>query len=118
MISAFLVATASFALATPATAADFPRNFLWGTASSGFQSEAGGSPANVDKRSDWYAFTSDPDLIAEDVVSGDDIADGAKAAWNWAGDRLSDIGDGAKSLVEDAGSVLSSGAKKLGGLFS
>lgn len=54
------------------------------------------------------------------VVSqwGDDIADGAKAAWDWTGDRLSDIGDGAKSLVEDAGSVLSSGAKKLGGLFS
>lgn len=54
------------------------------------------------------------------VVSqwGDDIADGAKAAWNWTGDRLSDIGDGAKNLVEDAGSVLSSGAKKLGGLFS
>ena len=75
-ISGLLVATAWLALAMPAAASEFPRDFLWGTASSGFQSEAGGRPANVDKRSDWYAFTSDPDLIAEDVVSGDDIADG------------------------------------------
>lgn len=54
------------------------------------------------------------------VVSqwGDDIADGAKAAADWTGDRLSDLGDSAENLMDDAGSVLSSGAKKLGGLFS
>ena len=54
------------------------------------------------------------------VVSewGDDIADGAKEAWDWTGDRLSDLGDSATNLAEGAGSVLSGGAKKLKGLFS
>ena len=49
---------------------------------------------------------------------GDEIADGAKAAWNWTGDRLADAGGAVTDFAEDAGSVLSSGAKKLGGLFS
>ena len=75
-IAGLLVAAAWMTLATAAPASDFPNRFLWGTASAGFQSEAGGSPANVDRRSDWYAFTTDPDLIADEVVSGDSIADG------------------------------------------
>ena len=51
----------SLAAAAPASAAKpFPRDFLWGTASAGFQSEAGGTPANVDRRSDWYGFTTIP----------------------------------------------------------
>lgn len=54
------------------------------------------------------------------VVSqwGDDIAAGAKKAWDWTGDRLSDVGSGVKNVAKEAGSVLSSGAKKLKGLFS
>lgn len=58
--------------------------------------------------------------IGSFVVSqwGDDIADGAKKAWNWTGDRLSDLGEGAKNFAEDAGSVLSSGADAVKGLFS
>ncbi|HCE60947.1 DUF4646 domain-containing protein [Janibacter terrae] len=58
--------------------------------------------------------------IGSFVVSqwGDDIAAGAQQAWDWTGDRLSDIGDSAQSFVEDAGSVLSSGLNTIGGLFS
>ncbi len=65
---------------------DFPRAFLWGTASSGFQSEAGGTPANVDRRSDWYRFTTDPGLIADGLVSGDGVADGPGFLNEWRGD--------------------------------
>lgn len=83
-IAAALVALLA---AAPASAArDFPRDFLWGTASAGFQSEAGGRPANVDRRSDWYRFTSDPGLIADGVVSGDRIADGPGFFHEWRGD--------------------------------
>ena len=47
--------------AVPAHAgSEFPSGFLWGTATAGFQVEAGGSPANADRRSDWWAFTHDP----------------------------------------------------------
>lgn len=76
-----LLAAAASALAKP-----FPRDFLWGTASSGFQSEAGGTPANVDRGSDWYEFTTDPGLIAEGVVSGDTVADGPGFLNEWKGD--------------------------------
>ncbi len=51
----------------------FPRGFLWGTATAGFQVEAGGRPANADRASDWWAWTTDPGLIAEGVVSGDRV---------------------------------------------
>ncbi|MEZ5154566.1 MAG: glycoside hydrolase family 1 protein [Solirubrobacterales bacterium] len=78
---------AALVMASAADAArDFPRGFLWGTASSGFQSEAGGSPANVDRRSDWYRFTTDPGLIADGVVSGDRVADGPGFLNEWRGD--------------------------------
>ena len=58
VIATFVISLA--AAATASAAKPFPRGFLWGTASSGFQSEAGGAPANVDRRSDWYAFTTNP----------------------------------------------------------
>ena len=84
VIATFVISLA--AAATASAAKPFPSDFLWGTASSGFQSEAGGEPANVDRRSDWYEFTTDPGLIADGVVSGDSVADGP-GFWNeWKGD--------------------------------
>jgi beta-galactosidase len=61
------------ALALPGTAAarDFPKGFLWGTAIAAFQTEAGGHPANADRRSDWWVWTHDADNIAQGRVSGD-----------------------------------------------
>ncbi|HEX2388352.1 MAG TPA: glycoside hydrolase family 1 protein [Solirubrobacterales bacterium] len=86
-----LAAIATLAVAAPSAAAaatppGFPASFLWGTASAGFQSEAGGSPANVDRRSDWWAFTTDPELIADGLVSGDSVADGPGFLHAWRGD--------------------------------
>ena len=82
-----LAAAAALALAAPASAArPFPKDFLWGTASAGFQSEAGGTPARVDRRSDWYQFINDPGLIADDAVSGDPIASGPGFLNAWRGD--------------------------------
>jgi beta-glucosidase/6-phospho-beta-glucosidase/beta-galactosidase len=68
-------------LAAPASAQQptvevFPDGFLWGTATAGFQVEAGGSPSNADRRSDWWAFTHDPGLIRDGVVSGDRVERG------------------------------------------
>jgi beta-galactosidase len=87
-ICAFAIGLASFAGAPAVSAGSerFPQHFLWGTASSGFQSEAGGTPARVDRRSDWYAFSSDPGLIAQGLVSGDRIADGPGFLHSWRGD--------------------------------
>lgn len=61
------------ALAAPGSAAarDFPRDFLWGTAIAAFQTEAGGRPANVDRRSDWFVWSHDRTNIDEGHVSGD-----------------------------------------------
>ncbi|HKQ17206.1 MAG TPA: family 1 glycosylhydrolase, partial [Solirubrobacterales bacterium] len=82
-----LAAAAALAAATPASAArPFPKDFLWGTASAGFQSEAGGTPARVDRRSDWYQFVNDPGLIADGAVSGDPIASGPGFLNAWRGD--------------------------------
>ena len=39
--------------------ARLPTAFLWGTAIAGFQTEAGGSPANADTRSDWWVWSHD-----------------------------------------------------------
>src|SRR6185503_20142055 len=85
-----LAVAAALVLAAPASAArPFPKDFLWGTASAGFQSEAGGAPARVDRRSDWYQLINDPGLIADDAVSGDPIASGPGFlnAWRGALDR-------------------------------
>jgi len=64
----------------------FPRGFLWGTATAGFQVEAGGGRANSDRRSDWWAFTTDPDLIRAGVVSGDRVDRGPGFWRTWRGD--------------------------------
>ena len=86
--TAILFALLAVALlpASASAAKPFPRDFLWGTASSGFQSEAGGEPANVDRKSDWFEFTTDPGLIADGVVSGDRVADGPGFLNEWRGD--------------------------------
>jgi beta-glucosidase/6-phospho-beta-glucosidase/beta-galactosidase len=66
------------ALAAPGVAAarDFPKDFLWGTAIAGFQTEAGGRPAHADKRSDWWVWSHDPANIASGRVSGDRVERG------------------------------------------
>jgi beta-glucosidase/6-phospho-beta-glucosidase/beta-galactosidase len=65
--------TLALLLALPAAAhaRDFPRGFLWGPAISGFQTEAGGHPANADRRSDWWVWSHDAQNIAAGRVSGD-----------------------------------------------
>ncbi|HEU4656596.1 MAG TPA: glycoside hydrolase family 1 protein [Capillimicrobium sp.] len=84
-IAAALVAL--LVIAAPAGARDaFPRGFLWGTASAGFQAEAGGSPSHADRRSDWWAFTTDPGLIRSGVVSGDRVTGGPGFWRAWRGD--------------------------------
>jgi beta-glucosidase/6-phospho-beta-glucosidase/beta-galactosidase len=67
---------ALLALPAGAAARDFPRDFLWGTAIAGFQTEAGGHPANADKRSDWWVWSHDPENITQGRVSGDRVERG------------------------------------------
>ena len=70
-----------------AHAADrFPRGFLWGTATAGFQSEAGGRPAHADRGSDWWVWSHDPANIAAGRVSGDRVEDGPGFWRRWRGD--------------------------------
>jgi beta-glucosidase/6-phospho-beta-glucosidase/beta-galactosidase len=61
------------ALAAPAgaSARDFPKDFLWGTAIAGFQTEAGGRPAHADRHSDWFVWSHDRANIDQGHVSGD-----------------------------------------------
>ncbi len=59
-----------------AQAREFPRGFLWGTAISGFQTEAGGSPANADRRSDWWVWSHDRGNIENGRQSGDRVERG------------------------------------------
>lgn len=56
--------------ASGASAVNFPRGFLWGTATAAFQVEMGRG-RNVDRGSDWYAWTHDPANIASRRVSAD-----------------------------------------------
>ena len=89
VVATFLALVAASVAAAPASAGQadpFPRGFLWGTASSGFQSEAGGSSANSDKRSDWWAFTHDAGLIRAGVVSGDRVERGPGFWQTWPAD--------------------------------
>jgi beta-galactosidase len=58
-------------LASSPARADFPPGFLWGTAIAGFQTEAGGVPANGDPGSDWWVWAHDPTNFTNGVVSGD-----------------------------------------------
>jgi len=64
------LATAALAAPSAHAARDFPRDFLWGTANAGFQSE-GGKGQDADPNSDWYAWTHDPANIQNGIVSGD-----------------------------------------------
>ena len=64
------------ALPASSHARDFPRDFLWGTAISGFQTEAGGKPANADRRSDWWVWSHDEANIAAGRQSGDRVERG------------------------------------------
>ena len=73
---AALTLVLALALAGSAQARDFPRSFLWGPAISAFQTEAGGSPANTDRRSDWWVWSHDAQNIAADRVSGDRVERG------------------------------------------
>ena len=90
-VATTLLATVVAAAVTAAPAAAgggerFPSGFLWGTASAGFQSEAGGSRENSDLRSDWWAFTHDPQLIRDGVVSGDRVERGPAFWSEWPAD--------------------------------
>ena len=89
-LAGIAIGLASALFAVPASAGviarDFPGDFLWGTATAGFQVEAGGSPSNVDRQSDWYAFTEDESLAADGVVSGDSIARGPGFWRTWKSD--------------------------------
>ena len=49
----------------------FPEGFLWGTATSGFQIEAGARPGDSDHGTDWWEWVRDPANIASGRVSGD-----------------------------------------------
>ena len=73
---AALTLVLALALAGSAQARDFPRSFLWGPAISAFQTEAGGSPANADRRSDWWVWSHDAQNIATDRVSGNRVERG------------------------------------------
>jgi beta-galactosidase len=54
----------------------FPPGFLWGTAVSAFQTEAGANPASNDPGTDWWTWVHDPAGIAAKRVSGDLPEDG------------------------------------------
>jgi beta-glucosidase/6-phospho-beta-glucosidase/beta-galactosidase len=62
-------------------AAEFPPGFLWGTAISGFQTEAGRRATNDDPRTDWWAWVHDADNIAAGRVSGD-LPEAGPAFWD------------------------------------
>ncbi|MFQ6086051.1 MAG: family 1 glycosylhydrolase, partial [Candidatus Bathyarchaeia archaeon] len=50
----------------------FPKDFLWGVSSSGFQFEMGDRDGrNVDPNTDWYAWVHDPVNVRKGTVSGD-----------------------------------------------
>lgn len=57
----------------------FPTGFLWGTATAGFQVEAGcptiPQEECTDSHSDWYQWVSDPLIRSKGMVSGDPITE-------------------------------------------
>ena len=73
--SAAAVLLLAFGAPAAGAAAEFPDGFLWGTAISGFQTEAG-KGRNADPGSDWCVWTHDPGNIADGTVSGDLPEDG------------------------------------------
>ncbi|HEX8205157.1 MAG TPA: family 1 glycosylhydrolase, partial [Solirubrobacteraceae bacterium] len=84
---ALLAVLASLLLAPTASAQEaFPDWFRWGVATAGFQSEAGGSPANADRRSDWWVWTHDRDNIAAGRVTDDRVERGPGSWRVWRRD--------------------------------
>jgi len=50
----------------------FPKDFLWGVSTSGFQFEMGDPAAeNIDSNTDWYVWVHDAENIETGTVSGD-----------------------------------------------
>ena len=88
MLRVWLLSLVACAAITATASAEvrYPKGFVWGTAVAGFQVEAGGTPSNVDRNSDWYRLTTDPQLIRDGVVSGERVADGP-GFWRAEGDR-------------------------------
>jgi beta-galactosidase len=82
-LACLALAAALVLLAVPGlvSARDFPRDFLWGTAISGFQTEAGGRPAHADRGSDWWVWSHDRANIERRWVSGDRVERGP-GHWN------------------------------------
>ena len=72
-----LVVTAALAVpgAAQGAALRFPRGFAWGVATAGFQSEMGRG-RDLDRGSDWWAWTHDPANIADGRTSGDQPENG------------------------------------------
>lgn len=62
--------------------ATFPKSFLWGTATAGFQNDPGcptlAPEVCEDRASDWYQWVSDPEVIADasSFVTGEPLANG------------------------------------------
>jgi beta-galactosidase len=85
-----LALAAAALLATPAAAATpdsapFPKGFLWGVATSGFQTEAGRG-RDADRRADWWAWTHDVANIAAGHVTPDRVEDGPGSWRKWPTD--------------------------------
>jgi beta-galactosidase len=74
VLAVFLVAATPAAAKRPSTG--FPEGFLWGTAVSGFQTEAGASSAGSDPSTDWWVWVHDPANVDAGRVSGDVPEDG------------------------------------------
>ena len=60
----------------------FPKGFLWGVSSSGFQFEMG-DPAgkNIDANTDWFVWVHDAENIKRGIVSGD-LPENGVDYWN------------------------------------
>src|SRR3954469_3216119 len=88
--AAALATVARAAAAGPAHAASpdaapFPKGFLWGVATSGFQTEAGRG-RDADHRADWWQWTHDPANIAAGHVTKDRVEDGPGSWRLWRTD--------------------------------
>lgn len=76
----------------------FKKGFLWGTSSSGFQTEMGGSPEHIDPNTDWFRWCRDERNIKEKRVSGD-LPENGPAFWRYFRE---DIARAAKELKNNA----------------
>ncbi|MCS7110175.1 MAG: family 1 glycosylhydrolase, partial [Candidatus Caldarchaeum sp.] len=75
----------------------FPKHFLWGVSSSGFQFEMGGS-GGLDSGTDWFVWVHDKHNIERGVVSGD-LPENGPDYWNrYRQDHLLAVNLGLNSL--------------------